>query len=144
MHSQLNQVRQFNIGVNRKIYFPITYLPLISSDTPHIFLSVSLYQFALKFLIQIDTMPNLFFTPILNPPLACTTTLVAGKPIRFYACMEITTDNSVVINPDERFALMMWYTVNGRGASRSALFREITASDEDIVRLVSQSVYPPP
>lgn len=55
--------------------------------------------------------------------------------------MEITTDTgSVVINPDERFVLMMWYTVNGRGASRSALFREITASDEDIVKLVSQSI----
>ncbi|KAI5841576.1 raffinose synthase or seed imbibition protein Sip1-domain-containing protein [Morchella snyderi] len=80
-------------------------------------------------------MPNLFFTPILNPPLACTTTHVAGRPIRFYACMEVATDNNMVINPNEQFVLMMWYTVNGRGASRAALFREITASDEDIVRL---------
>lgn len=43
----------------------------------------------------------------------------------------------MAIDPNERLALMMWYTANGRGVSRSASFKEITASDEDIVRLVS-------
>lgn len=84
-------------------------------------------------------MSNLFFTPILNPPLGSTSTRSYGVPIRFYACMQVTAANTAVISPDERFTVLLWYSNNGRGTWRPASFREVS-KEEDIVQLVCNIV----
>lgn len=81
-------------------------------------------------------MSNLFFTPILNPPLGSTSTRTSGASIRFYAAMQVVTGSTAVINHEERFTVLLWYSPNGHGAWKPAAFREVSIDTKDIVNLV--------
>lgn len=70
-------------------------------------------------------MSELHFTPILNPPLGASSTRFRNSPIRFYALMQIDSSKDAVINPAERFTVLLWYSANGRGTWTPAPFKEI-------------------
>ncbi|KAL7269749.1 hypothetical protein RUND412_007573 [Rhizina undulata] len=95
-------------------------------------------------------MSTLCFTPILHPPLG-TTTVVGdngGQSIRFYALMEaafsfseqdrdtedpkaeVKRNSFGEIGANERFTVLLFWSVNGRGAWKPAPFREIIGEEE--------------
>lgn len=86
-------------------------------------------------------MSNLFFTPILNPPLGSTSTRISGVPIRFYAALQIVAGSTAVFNPQEKFTVLLWYSINGRGTWKPAPFREVSANTEDVVKMVCDVVH---
>lgn len=77
----------------------------------------------------------------MNPPLGSTSTRISGVPIRFYAAIQGVTGSTAIFDPQERFTVLLWYSVNGRGPWKPALFREALTETEDVVKLVRDVVH---
>ncbi|CUS15329.1 unnamed protein product [Tuber aestivum] len=71
-------------------------------------------------------MSELHFTPILHPPLGASSTCFRGSPIKFHALMQIDASKDAIINPAERFTVLLWYSTDGRGTWAPAPFEEIS------------------
>ncbi|KAH0541511.1 hypothetical protein FGG08_003986 [Glutinoglossum americanum] len=89
-------------------------------------------------------MANLVFTPTLHPPIGHTTTRHArGGVVEFQCLMELSCGGGVVppldlLQPDQHFTVLLWWSIEGRGAWKPAAFRR---SDEASDRTTLQHYY---
>ncbi|RPB02555.1 glycoside hydrolase [Choiromyces venosus 120613-1] len=74
-------------------------------------------------------MSELHFTPILHPPLGASSTCFQNSPVKFHALMQIDASKDIIIDPAERFTVLLWYSTNGRGTWTPAPFKEIPLDD---------------